>query len=340
MDKIVSFIVPAYNVSRYLKKNIESFLKESVLDKIEVVIVNDGSKDDTLQIAYRYQETYPNSIIVIDKENGGHGSAINAGLARASGRYFKVVDGDDWVNTEELSRYVDILEASSAEAVVCNFIKYYENMKREEKLDVVGNRNAKKESFANIDDEMLGRFVMHSVTYRTDILQKNHIRLDEHCFYVDVEFCLYPLRYVKDVEYSDVYLYVYRLERPGQSMSMESLFKNKMQHLYVMTSVYSEFFAEGNEVEDERLKSYVIVALTSMANVQYEIRIGVNVKNAWHAMRDLREFDKLLKYEFPLIYDRVNSYRRVLWLRRSQFVIAPWICIARCIKRMLIEKGI
>ena len=118
MDKIVSFIIPSYNVEKYLNVCLTSFLNKEVLDQIEVIVVDDGSKDQTAQIARTYIEQYPQVFRLISKENGGHGSAINAGTAQAVGRYLKVIDADDWVVTENLKEFVDKLADCSADVVL------------------------------------------------------------------------------------------------------------------------------------------------------------------------------------------------------------------------------
>ena len=104
MDKILTITVPAYNVEMYLDSILPTFLDDQILDVIEIFIVNDGSEDKTKEIGQRYVDQYPGIVYLIDKENGGHGSAINKGIELATGKYFKVVDGDDWVDTKELDR--------------------------------------------------------------------------------------------------------------------------------------------------------------------------------------------------------------------------------------------
>ncbi|MGE4319881.1 MAG: glycosyltransferase family 2 protein [Acholeplasmataceae bacterium] len=96
--KLISFVVPAYNSEKYLHTCIDSLLFD--LEHVEIIIVNDGSKDNTIKIAETYQHMYPNTVKVINKLNGGHGSGINAGLEVATGLYFKVVDSDDWMDVE------------------------------------------------------------------------------------------------------------------------------------------------------------------------------------------------------------------------------------------------
>ena len=94
--KYISFAIPCYNSEEYMEKCIRSLLTSG--EDVEIIIVNDGSKDKTSEIAHAYREKYPNIIKVVDKENGGHGDAVNSGLSSATGKYFKVVDSDDWVD--------------------------------------------------------------------------------------------------------------------------------------------------------------------------------------------------------------------------------------------------
>ena len=118
MDKIISFIIPSYNVEQYLEKCLSSFLNPQAIEQMEVIIVDDGSKDRTARIAGDYVKQYPELFRLILKENGGHGSAINAGTAAAVGRYLKVIDADDWVVTENLKAFVDKLAACTADVVL------------------------------------------------------------------------------------------------------------------------------------------------------------------------------------------------------------------------------
>ena len=113
MEKILSITIPAYNVEKYLDRCLQSFEVPEILDKIEILIINDGSKDKTPDIAQKYCDKYPETYFLYNKENGGHGSGINYGIRYATGKYFKVVDGDDWLNTEELPAFVQMLEQSA-----------------------------------------------------------------------------------------------------------------------------------------------------------------------------------------------------------------------------------
>ena len=108
-EKILTVTIPSYNVEAYLEDCLESFVNSEVMDDIEVLIVNDGSSDNTVKIAQRYVDKYENTFRLINKENGGHGSTINTGVREAKGKYFKVVDGDDWVDTRSFIHLVKVL---------------------------------------------------------------------------------------------------------------------------------------------------------------------------------------------------------------------------------------
>ena len=118
--KLISIVVPSYNAEKYLNKGVRTFLHESLLDKIEIIIVNDGSIDHTAKIAERLKKQYPKTITVVHKENGGHGSTINKGIDIARGKYFCVVDADDWVHTDSLIKLVDFLKDSDSDLILTN----------------------------------------------------------------------------------------------------------------------------------------------------------------------------------------------------------------------------
>ena len=126
MNKILTIVVPTYNVEKYLSRCLDSLLyDEKTNKKLEIIVVNDGSKDNSLKIANEYKEKYPDSVLVIDKENGGHGSTINAGLKIATGKYFRVIDSDDWVNIDEFPSYINDLEKLNSDIVLTNFSREY-----------------------------------------------------------------------------------------------------------------------------------------------------------------------------------------------------------------------
>ena len=116
--KHLSVAVPCYNVEKYLHKCLDSFSDDRLRQDLEVLIIDDGSTDSTAEIAREYVERYPDIFRLIQKENGGHGSAVNAGIANATGRYFRIVDGDDWVHTDNLIALIGLLKDTETDLVV------------------------------------------------------------------------------------------------------------------------------------------------------------------------------------------------------------------------------
>lgn len=226
MSKVLTIVIPSYNVEAYLRDTLESFIAPEILSDIEVLIVNDGSKDQTPEIAKEYEEKYPDTFRLISKKNGGHGSTINRGIEEATGKYFKVVDGDDWVNTSDFVELVRKLKFTDADYVVT---KYYQVNDKTKEKKVIEFPFLKRNPKCKFDEAAKHvQIPMHALVIKTFILQEYQIRLDEHCFYVDVEYILFPIPYVKTVEYYDIIVYMYRLAVATQSVSMQG-FQNHVR---------------------------------------------------------------------------------------------------------------
>ena len=132
--KYISFAIPSYNSQEYMSHAIESILVGG--EDVEIIIVNDGSSDDTSKIAHEYEEKYPTIIKAVDKENGGHGDAVNSGLTHATGKYFKVVDGDDWVDTKALEHLLEIMEQSNSDMIATGFVIVCQDVDQKEVIHV------------------------------------------------------------------------------------------------------------------------------------------------------------------------------------------------------------
>ena len=222
--KYISFAIPCYNSQDYMAHAIESILPGG--EDIEIIIVNDGSKDRTSEIAHEYMEKYPTIIKVVDKENGGHGDAVNSGLMHATGKYFKVVDSDDWVDEDALHKILDVLrhmeeDGMELDMLIANYV--YEKVGATHKK-VIHYRNVLPQDEIFRWDDM-GHFrldqyiLMHSVIYRTDMLKLIQLHLPKHTFYVDNLVAFIPLASVQSMYYLDVNLYRYFIGRADQSVS-------------------------------------------------------------------------------------------------------------------------
>lgn len=300
MSKVLSISVAAYNAADCLDKCIASLTNNAVLDKLEIIIVNDGSKDNTAELGRKYQAQFPDSVVFIDKENGGHGSTINASLKVATGKYYKIVDSDDWVEKAGIEQLVQALEKSDADLVLNSF--YTVDEQSGEKtfksvFDGAAPKNAK--TLADIKDSY--NPVMHGSTFKTELLRKCHLKIDEHCFYVDNEMMLYPLPYIETVEVLDFPVYDYLLGSVNQSVNMKNMIKNRAQHVQVIEKV-SKYYTD--QVTDPAVREIYLRLLQKIVNKQYQIFF---IMDAQTAKPELLAFENYLEKEAPEIYRQVPA---------------------------------
>ena len=171
--KYLSFIIPCYNSSKYMKKCINSILPLG--DDVEILIIDDGSnKDNTLEIAKKFQQKYPNICRAIHKKNGGHGSAVNAGLKVANGKYFKVVDSDDWLDEICLIKLINRMkQVDGVDLFICNYVydHLYDGYQKVMRFDSIFFEN-KVTNWEEIAAFRISQhLIMHSLIYRTKILK-------------------------------------------------------------------------------------------------------------------------------------------------------------------------
>lgn len=182
--KVLTVLVPTYNVEKYLRRCLDSLLLPEVLEEIEVLVVNDGSKDGSADIARAYEKKYPQTVVFVDKENGGHGSTINVGIEKAQGTYFKVLDSDDWVNIGDFIEFVKRLKEETADAVICDYRKEHVYNGKSEYFEYKDLEDGKKYNLNEIDLNILHGeyFMMATTTYRTEVLRASGLKMLEKTF--------------------------------------------------------------------------------------------------------------------------------------------------------------
>ena len=240
---------------------------------IEIVIVDDGSTDSTAAIARDYCEKYPDIVRLEQKENGGHGSAVNRGLLVARGIYFKVCDSDDWFDVDAFRKVLALLrehadEENRLDLLLANYVyEYFYNGKRHE----VDYRNAlpvgELFDWSRMQRFRISQFLlMHSMIYRTELLRECGLKLPEHTFYVDNIVAYVPLPYVKRVMYLDCDLYRYFIGRPDQSVSTENMIKRIDQQLRV-TRIMVQAYNLYEDIADRHLRRYMLHYLSMMVTI-------------------------------------------------------------------------
>ncbi len=262
--KLLSVAIPSYNSEQYMRKCIESLLPGG--EDVEILIVDDGSKDRTAAIADEYEAMYPSIVKAIHKENGGHGSAVNAGLEHATGLYFKVVDSDDWVKESAYFKILETLRDITASGLaldmfISNFVYEKEG---ENKNKVMKYRHALPENrifgWNEVKHFHKGQYIlMHSVIFRTKLLRECGLKLPEHTFYVDNIFVFEPLLFVKNMYYLDVNFYRYYIGREGQSVNEQVMISRIDQQIKVNKIMIDYLVEHKTRIYGRRkLKNYML----------------------------------------------------------------------------------
>lgn len=317
-NKVLTISIAAYNVEEYLAEALESLItNRDVMSKMEILIVNDGSQDGTKALAEKYAARYPQSIFVISKENGGWGSTVNYGIKYAHGKYFKLLDGDDWFNKAALPGYLSFLEQTDADLVVTPFVKYYANRKREVMIDKHQLENGRLYSAESLKPGMLQRIAVHELTVKTEVLRKNNIRISEHCFFTDQEFDYYTRLYVNTIcKYIDK-IYYYRIGREGQSISTSSILK----HFDNIEHVTKRLVQEYKHLPKGCLDTTKYNLLETVAfHVKLHYRALVLFPETGEAKQKILELDTWIRDEVPDLYNLLGrSYKIIKLLRWSRF---------------------
>ncbi len=326
MEKILSISIAAYNVEKFLIQTLDSFITDKeIMDKLEVIIVSDGSTDDTVDLASGYVKRYPDTYVLIDKENGGYGSTINASLKVAKGRYFRTVDGDDWVSTDGLKELIAALERIDTDMVITKYMNVDDATMKKTLVEDGFKYDEVEKRFDSVQlDDMIP---MHQTTYRTEILRKNRIKITEHCFYTDMEYNLKPIPYVNTIRFLDIPVYMYRIGREGQSVQISSWFKNINQGLKVSVNLakYFEKVKCIDSMSEAKLR-YMKDTITKSAIFKYRIMLAMPPKKAFHKMR---KYDAVLKKVSPEIYENTEKQGRKKYrytikaLRKTDFMSYP-----------------
>lgn len=235
--KLLTFAIPCYNSEAYMEKCIESILPGG--EDVEILIVDDGSKDRTAEIADRYEREYPTICRAIHQENGGHGEAVNAGIRNATGLYFKVVDSDDWVDQEAYMQILNKLRElaggeTQLDMLLANYVYEKEGAKHKKVMRQAGVPTDRLFTWSDVRHFHKGHYIlMHSVIYRTKLLRECGLVLPKHTFYVDNIYVYKPLPNVRTMYYMDVDFYRYFIGRDDQSVNEKVMISRIDQQIKV-----------------------------------------------------------------------------------------------------------
>ena len=235
--KLLTFAIPCYNSQDYMEHCIDSILPGG--DDVEILIIDDGSKDRTAEIADAYEAKYPGIVRAIHQENGGHGEAVNAGIRNATGLFFKVVDSDDWVDEEAYKQILKKLKEfaggpTTLDMMLANYVYEKEGAYHKKVMRQAGFPQDRVFTWSDIRHFHKGHYIlMHSVIYRTELLRACGLELPKHTFYVDNIYVYKPLPHVRTMYYLDVDFYRYFIGREDQSVNEKVMISRIDQQIRV-----------------------------------------------------------------------------------------------------------
>lgn len=308
MQPLLTVVVPSYNVESCLARNLRSLSDPRFQDRLDVLVVDDGSTDGTAAVARDYVNANPRTFRLIRKENGGHGSTVNAALPVARGRYLRIVDADDWVQTEAMAGLLGLLEGTSSDLVV--------DVKREV------NEATGQESVFPLPEDLLrglplpldqvcGRpdvvphLKIHNLTARTDLLRQSGLHLLEHTFYEDYEYVVKATRVARDVTFTDLQVYDYLVGQASQSVADASFVRRFDDHERVTLEV-CRICSEPDPALSEARRAYLALRARLIVETHYKIALVFDDDRA-RGMARARTFRDLLKRDYPDIYRATHA---------------------------------
>ena len=308
---VLTVAMPCYNVARYLERGLASFDDVRLEGLVELIVVDDGSTDTTASIAQTFVERRPQVFRLISKPNGGHGSAVNAGLAQARGTYFRVVDGDDWVDTDELVRFARLLAQATSDLVV--------DVKTEVDMATMSPRvfplPAEFAQGGSCDLEsvcMLDAFapnvMIHTLTARVAYLRSISLHLLEKTFYEDLEFVVKATLDAADEEFVDTRVYQYLVGNASQSVADEGYVRRWDDHTRVCEELLALLSARKDNLSPIRL-AYLQRRCALLSNTHYNIALIFDKDRARGARR-AKAYRAALRANHPDVARLSDSHYR------------------------------
>lgn len=317
--KLLTIVVPSFNVEKTLADTLDSLCLAQALDSIEILVVDDGSTDRTAEIAEQYGRRYPGCVHLIQKANGGHGSAVNSGIERAAGRYFRVVDGDDRLQKDGFLSLLETLAQTDADLVASNYKKVPVDGAPPLAMRFDGVAYGRVYPFSEIPLDGSVYFGIHSMNIRTSILKENGVRLQEHTFYVDAEYGILPMPHVKSVLFFEPYVYLYMVGNAGQSISPANFVKRYDDHNRVVTRM--ALFAQTCG-KDAPQTDYIYAALAKLCFTNYMLAAFYD-DDRQRGKRRARTFDAWLAENDSRLYRSLEKNIYIRFLRSTGFHILP-----------------
>ena len=301
-EKILSIVIPTYNMEKLLRNCLSSLVVTNNLNSLEVLVVNDGSKDSSSQIAHEFQYKYPKTFRVIDKDNGNYGSCVNRGLNEAKGKYIKILDADDSFDTVVLDDYLAYLAGQDNDLILTDWCLVDPDGHCTYSYHYPFSAN-KVYSLKDMDVPM--DFRMHGLTYKTSCLQRIGYTQTEGISYTDSEWCFMPMSVVKTITCYDRVLYKYLVGREGQTVDDTVHAKKYWMEVDVLHRMIKQYIENKDSWTDE-VRGYMLNSLMGRAKIVYE-KVLVEYYGCY-SIDKFAELDKLMQTYIPESISRLNAF--------------------------------
>ena len=326
--KFLSICVPAYNVQCFLDRCLLSMVSSPVADQLEIIVVDDGSPDDSAQIALAYQEQYPTIVRVIRKENGGHGSTINAALAAATGIFFRVVDGDDWVDGDSLASLINRLRGLDElpDLVTSSYDQVYMESGEMVPLDKQSEEFEDYVLYSFDDTDMSNEYLsIHSIMMKTELMRVPDFKIQEHTFYVDVEYQLFAIPYIDTVMFAPEHVYCYAVGNAEQSID-PAIFMSRYDHHDRVIRRMAAYYADNAETMGEYRRKYMQTLFVKHLLYTHYLLSLIWDEDKTRGFARAKDFDEFLKRTAPDLHAEFGkAYPVLMALRTANFdpAVAP-----------------
>lgn len=326
-------------MEKYISKCLESLIIPSI-DKLDIIVVNDGSKDKSSEIAHSYSDKYPDSIRVIDKENGNYGSCINAALPTIKGKYVKILDADDTFNTENLEKYIKLLSQYNESLIITNFIRKKENGKliNQQEYSYLIAKDVYR--FNEILDFLANpKLTMHAVTFRSNVFKNLNYHQTEGISYTDNEWLFLPFSRVDEIRYINISIYELLRGREGQTMDSKVISK-QLDHFEKILWNSINIYENNKNVSNPYVLNYFSKRIRIIAQVIYHNYLFINSEEFNEKL--IKTDDKFKKIDIDLYNEILNNMKlsyfnsniSKYWISKGRKVNLPLIRILRNLKKI------
>lgn len=318
---LLSVVIPAYNVQKYIVHTIWSLINQRNANQIEVLVINDGSKDHTVEVVRNFAKKFDpneNVIKIIDKENGGHGSVLNCGVALARGKYFKIIDGDDTVDSQEFAKLIDLLQNEDCDVILNNYCldtPYYNRIDPQEAYTMLAEGVEYR-----FEDLCYDNYGFHSwgpllstSTYKLSMIKKRPFHITEKMFYDDMEWNLNIYINCETVKFYNLNIYNYLIGRAGQSISNESLIKNHAMHRQMVGNLLQIYQQNASSISNSKRSMIEKKIVKKMIYTHYNL-----IFDLLRSAQSFVAFDSIVK-QYPVFYnDPEICGRKTKFLRKTK----------------------